>query len=183
MSDFETLARPYARALFELAREEDKLDWWSEALDAAAQVVANDDMQQLIASPSLEEQEIAEILVSLLGSLEGVPEPTQELRNLLALMAENGRLAALPAVAGRYEQLKHEVEGVVDVQVRSARKLTAKQQKALEDKLQQRFGKAVNLSVEIDKSLLAGAIIKAGDLVIDGSTRGRLDKLTSLLNK
>jgi F-type H+-transporting ATPase subunit delta len=183
MSDFETVARPYARALFELAREEDKLGWWSEMLDAAAQVVANDDMQQLIASPALEEQEIAEILISLLGSLEGVPEPTQELSNLFALMAGNGRLAALPAVASRYEQLKHEVEGVVDVQVRSARKLTAKQQKALEERLRQRFGKAVNLSVEIDKSLLAGAIIKAGDLVIDGSTRGRLDKLTSLLNK
>jgi len=183
MSDFETVARPYARALFELAREEDRMGWWSDLLDAAAQVVANDDMQQLITSPAMEEREIADLLVTLLGSLEGVPEPTQELRNLFALMAENGRLAALPAVAERFEQLKHEAEGVVDVQVRSARKLTAKQKKELEQKLQQRFGKAVELSVEIDTSLLAGVVIKAGDLVIDGSTRGRLDKLTSLLNK
>ena len=183
MSDFETVARPYARALFDLAREQDKLGWWSELLTAASQVVANDEMQQLIGSPSLDESEVADLLLGVLGSVDGVPEPTQELRNLFALLAENGRLAALPAIARRFEQLKHEAEGVIDVQVRSARQLSDEQKKTLQQKLEQRFGKAVDLNVEIDKSLLAGVIVKAGDLVIDGSTRGRLDKLTSLLNK
>lgn len=183
MSDFDTVARPYARALFDLAREEGQLDAWSEWLQAAAQVVASDEMQQLIGSPELEEKEIAELLLSVLGAIPGLTEPSAQLRNLFLLLAENGRMAALPAIAERYEQLKHDAEGVLDVQVRSARELAEKQQKELEQHLQKRFGKQINLSVEIDESLLGGAELKAGDLVIDGTLRGRYQKLSSLLNK
>ncbi len=183
MSDFETVARPYARALFELAREEDRLGYWSELLGAAAAVVANDSMQQLIASPSMEEEQIAELLAGILGGIEGLPEPDRQLRNLFALLAENGRMAALPAIARRFEELKHEAEGTVDVQLRSARELSDEQRQELVQRLEKRFGKAVNLSVDIDPSLLAGVIIKAGDLVIDSSARGRLDKLSTQLTK
>ena len=183
MSDFDTVARPYARALFDLAQEQGQLDTWSAWLEAAAQVVANDDMQRLIGSPELDENEVAEILFSVLGTIEGLTEPSEELRNLLRLLAENGRTAALPAIARRYEKLKHDAEGVLDVQVVSARKLAAKQQKELEQRLQKRFGKQVDLRVEVDKSLLGGAELKAGDLVIDGTLRGRFEKLSSLLNK
>ncbi len=183
MSDFDTLARPYARALFELAREQDRLDTWSAWLDAAAQVVANDDMQGLIGSPEVTGNQLAELLLSVLHSIEGLAEPTQELRNLLLLLAENGRMAALPAIAQIYETLKHDAEGVLDVQVVSARKLAAKQRKEIEKRLHERFGKQIDLKVEVDKSLLGGAELKAGDMVIDGTLRGRYEKLSTLLNK
>ena len=90
---------------------------------------------------------------------------------------------ALPAIAEVYEELKQQAEGTIEVKVVSARKLTAKQEKEMAKNLQKRLGKEVSITAEIDQSLIAGAVIRAGDLVIDGSARGRLNKLTSTLNK
>ena len=92
-------------------------------------------------------------------------------------------MLALPAIAEGYEALKQEAEGAIEVSVTSAHKLTAKQEKEMASSLKKRLGKDVTIKAEIDESLIAGAIIKAGDLVIDGSARGRLNKLTSILNK
>ena len=102
---------------------------------------------------------------------------------MIALLAENERLMSLPDIQQGYETLKQEAEGAIEVQVTSARKLTVKQEKEMAKSLKQRLGKDVTITSEIDKSLIAGAIIHAGDLVIDGSALGRLNKMTSLLNK
>ena len=106
-----------------------------------------------------------------------------DFRNLVALLAENGRLAVLPAIATGFETLKQEAEGKIKVHIRSARELTAEQQEKISKSLNKRLGKEVSVTTEIDESLIAGAVVTAGDVVIDGSASGRMEKLTNALNK
>lgn len=183
MSDFETAARPYSKAIFELASEQDTLTFWSDVLGLASVVASDEGMQALIASPSMPRTQLATLFVSVLQSAEGAPEINKEVENLVGLLTENDRLSGLPHIATGFEILKQEALGAIEVQVTSARKLTAKQEKEMAKNLKTRLGKEVRITAEIDQSLIAGAIIKAGDLVIDGSARGRLNKLTSTLNK
>lgn len=183
MSDFETTSRPYARAIFELANEQNNLSLWADVLQLAAVVACDEDMQALISSPAILSSELSDLFLSVMSASDGGPEIGQQVKNMIALLAENDRLLVLPAIQVGYETLKQAAEGSVEVKVTSARKLTAKQEKEMAKNLHSRLGKEVTLSTEIDKSLIAGAIIKAGDLVIDGSARGRLNKLTTLLNK
>lgn len=183
MSDFETAARPYSRAIFELASEQDSLSYWSDVLQLAAVVASDEGMQALIAAPAMLKAQLATLFVSVLQAAEGAPEINKDVENMVSLLAENDRLSGLPFIANGFEVLKQAALGTIEVQVTSARKLTAKQQKEMAIKLKSRLGKEVSITAEIDQSLIAGAIIKAGDLVIDGSARGRLNKLTSTLNK
>ena len=183
MSDLETAARPYAKAMFELARDGNSLDHWSDVLQLAATVAEDDAMQAAIQSPSILSTQLTDLFIDVMKSMPKGPEISAEVQNMVRLLAENDRLTALPAIAAGFEELKQKAEGTVEVLVRTARKLTAKQQQQMADNLKKRLGKEVSITAEIDKSLIAGAVIKAGDLVIDGSARGRLDKLTSVLNK
>jgi len=183
MSDFETAARPYSKAIFELASEQKNLQFWSDVLQLSAQVAVDNEMSALITSPSIDSSQLSELFISVLSSVEGAPEISQEVTNMLNLLIENDRLLSLPAIFEGYELLKKEAEGAIEVHVTSARKLTVKQEKAIASKLKQKLGKDITISAEIDQSLIAGAIIKAGDLVIDGSALGRLRKLTTVLNK
>ncbi len=183
MADFETVARPYSKAIFELANEQKNLQFWSDVLQLSASVVSDEAMQSLAASPSMLASDVAELFVSVISSVSDGPEINQEVKNLVALLAENDRLLALPEIAVGYETFKQEAEGTIEVIVTSARKLSVPQEKKIADNMKKRLGKEVTITSEIDQSLIAGAIIKAGDLVIDGSARGQLDKLTSQLNK
>ena len=183
MSDFETAARPYAKAIFELANEEGALDFWSDALQLAAAVASDESMQALITSPSVDDGELVATFVAVMSAVDDGPEINAQVENMIKLLVENDRLLSLPAIHEHYEILKQEAQGSIEVQVTSARKLTIKQQKAMAEQLKKRLGKEVTIVADIDQSLIAGAIIKAGDLVIDGSALGRLNKLTSVLNK
>jgi len=183
MSDFETVARPYSKAIFELANDQDNLQFWSDVLQLAATIAAENEMHALANSPAILSTQLADLFVTIMSDAAEAPEMTLEVKNLIALLAENERLMALPDIYQGYETLKQEAEGVIEVQVTSARKLTAKQENDMAKGLKARLGKEVTITTEIDQSLIAGAIIHAGDLVIDGSARGRLNKMTSLLNK
>jgi F-type H+-transporting ATPase subunit delta len=183
MSDFDTAARPYARAVFELASSEDNLQAWGELLQLASAVAADADMQAIFELPSMLSKDLAEIFLSVMSGVKDAPEQTPDFKNLIALLAENGRLAGIPAITAAFETLKQEAEGKIEVLITSARELTAGQQDAMAKSLVKKLGKKVSVTTEIDESLIAGAIIRAGDMVIDGSTRGRLDKLTTVLNK
>lgn len=183
MSDYDTAARPYARAVFELASSEDNLQGWGELLQLASAVAADADMQAMFELPSMLPKDLSELFLSVMSGVKDAPEATPDFNNLVALLAENGRLAGLPAITTAFETLKQEAEGKIEVQITSARKLTAGQQDAMAKSLVKKLGKKVSITTEVDKSLIAGAIIRAGDLVIDGSARGRLDKLTTVLNK
>lgn len=183
MSDFETVARPYSKAIFELAEEQKALDIWSDVLALASTVAADGSMQALAVAPSVMSTELAEVFIAVMSAVDGGPKLTDEVNNLIRLLAENERLMALPEIAAGYEVLKQQAEGKIEVTVKSARKLTVKQRNDIAAKMKRRLGKEVTVTSHIDKSLIAGAIIYAGDLVIDGSVRGQLDKLTSQLNK
>ena len=181
MSDFETAARPYARALFELASEDSKLQQWQDNLQQAALIALDPDMLAMFEQPSILATELAELFLSVL-SVAGVGADT-DFSNLIALLAENDRLAALPTISAQFAILKQEAEGKIEVMVRSAQELSAEQQDMIASSMAKRLGKEVSITTEIDTSLIAGAIVTAGDLVIDGSASGQMQKLTIALNK
>ena len=181
MADFDTAARPYARAIFELASEQGKLQQWQDNLEMAASIAADADMQAAIEQPAILASELAELFKSIAAGAGQASDA--EFDNLISLLAENGRLAALPAIATVFATLKQEAEGKIEVQVRAAQELSAEQQEKIAASMAQRLGKEVSITTEIDSSLIAGAIITAGDLVIDGSASGRMDKLAIALNR
>jgi F-type H+-transporting ATPase subunit delta len=181
MSDFETAARPYARAIFELASDEGHLQAWQDRLELAASIAADDGVSALLQRPAMIPGELAGLFRSVMQGA-GV-ESDGDFDNLISLLAENGRLAALPAIAELFETLKQEAEGKIEVRVRSAQELSGEQQQRIADSMAKRLGKEVSITTEIDDSLIAGAIVTAGDLVIDGSASGRMDKLAVALNK
>ena len=181
MSDFETVARPYARALFELASEESKLQQWQDNLQQAAVIAADPDMLATFEQPAILAKELSELFLSVAAGA-GL-EADSDFSNLIALLAENDRLAALPTISAQYATLKQEAEGKIEVTVRSAQELSAEQQDNIASSMSKRLGKDVSITTEIDASLISGAIVTAGDLVIDGSVSGQMQKLTIALNK
>ncbi len=188
MSDFDNVARPYAKSLFDLANEsaggtQGGLQFWSDVLQLAAQIATDESMQALVIQPELLNSQLADLFLSVMAASTHAPKVSSEVTNLIKLLAENDRLLALPAIYQRYEVLKQTSEGQIEVKVTSARKLTIKQEKAMIVQLSKRLGKEVSITAEIDQSLIAGAVIRAGDLVIDGSALGRLNKLATVLNK
>ena len=181
MSEFETAARPYARAIFECASESNSLTEWADAIQAASAIASDDDMQALFKQPAMLAKEKAALFLSVFAGLK--MNAPAEFENLITLLAENGRLETIASISEIYESLKQEAEGMIEVQVTSAQELSQKQQSDISESLTKRLGKKVSLTTEIDESLIAGAIIHAGDLVIDGSARGSLKKLSTALNK
>ena len=180
MADFETAARPYARAFFEMAEEAGQLDAWQQGLTLAAAIADDDAMKGFLESPDILPREIGEVFLSVLTSA-GL-EADNDFNNAVRLLAENSRLPALPAINDLFSTLKQEAEGKIEVQVRSAQELSAEQQKQIASSMAKRLGKEVSLTTEIDESLIAGAVITAGDLVIDGSASGRIQKLSQAVN-
>lgn len=178
MAGTSSLARPYAQAVFELARESNDYKSWSKALAFLAALVEDKKVQDLISNPRVERERLLDLFNELCG--DRLPDRG---RNLLRLMAQNSRLLVLPDVAAQYEVMRAEAEGTIDAQVRSAKPLSDEQKKRLSEALEKRLGRKVNLTVMEDGSLLGGAVIHAGDLVIDGSAKGRLEKLASALQR
>jgi len=176
MADRATIARPYARAAFAHAREQADLPGWSKLLGTAAAVASDARVARLIGNPHVSGDEIVELLAGIAGGAGGA-----EGRNFLRAMAQNRRLKLLPEIAAQFESLRAEIENVIDVEVVAARKIGAAQHKRLAAALERRLGREVQMHTRIDESLIGGAIVRAGDLVIDGSLKGRLARLASAL--
>ncbi|NVC95253.1 F0F1 ATP synthase subunit delta [Vibrio natriegens] len=175
MSDLTTIARPYAKAAFDFAVEKDQLDQWGQMLSFAAEVAKNEQMTELLTS-SFSAEKMAEIFVAVCGD-----QVDANGQNLLKVMAENGRLTALPDVCEQFFILKKEHEKEIDVEVISASELSDEQLANIGSKLEARLERKVKLNCSIDETLLGGVIIRAGDLVIDDSARGRLNRLSDAL--
>ena len=175
MSDLTTIARPYAKAAFDFAVDKGQLDQWGQMLSFAAEVANNEQMKELLTG-SVSADKLAEIFVAVCG--EQVDAHGQ---NLLKVMAENGRLTALPDVSEQFMALKKEHEKEIDVEVISASELSDEQLANISSKLEQRLERKVKLNCSVDEALLGGVIIRAGDLVIDDSARGRLNRLSDAL--
>jgi len=176
MSELTTAARPYARAVFEMAESEGSLTKWSDSLSFMSVVASNDEVKQLLSMPAMAKQSGAEAFVKLCDGKLGDAE-----KNLVNLLAENDRISLLPEISVLFEALKDESEGSIEALVSSAKKLTKAEEDAISKALKKRLGRDVKLKVSVDESLLGGAIIRAGDLVIDGSLKGRVSKMTSTM--
>ncbi len=183
MADNHTIARPYAQAVFELAQEMGELAAWSEALEAAGRLMADGQVAEFLASPELSDDQRLEFLTDLFGAGEAALLGGSDNRgmNFLKLLIEYGRVGVLPEIAERFEALRAEVENTVDVVVTSATALSGSQQEEIVAALTKRLGREVRLETKIDENLIGGAVIRAGDVVIDGSLRARLDGLSNAL--
>jgi F-type H+-transporting ATPase subunit delta len=178
MSEFTTLARPYARAAFELAREKGRFDEWSDQLGLLARVVQDPSVGVLLESPRLTDEQRADLLLHI-----GKDRIDQETANLVRLLAENDRLNALPEIAAMYEQQRAASEGCVEAEVISAFALDQQEERELAEALKRRFGSDVRLECKTDDSLLGGVLVRVGDTVIDGSIRGRLQRMAATLSR
>ena len=176
MSDLTTAARPYARAVFELARESGDYATWSTQLGLLAGVVNDNAMADRLDSPQLSNVQRAEMIAAIGGD-----HLTSAGRNFLDVVAENGRLSLLVDIAALSEMYRSEAEGVTEATVVSAQALSDSQQAGIVAALSKRLGGEVTLQCEIDESLMGGAIVRAGDLVIDGSVKGRLARMSQQL--
>ncbi len=187
MADFNTIARPYAQAAFEVARETDALAELSESLGVASALLEDGQVEAFLAGPSLTDAQRLEFLQGLFAKAVGADSVfaggSQHGTNFLKLLLENDRVAALPAIADQFEELKAAIEGTVDVTVTSATPLSAEREAEISKALKARLGREVRIETEIDEDLIGGAVIRAGDIVIDGSVRSRLEGLTNALVK
>ncbi|MBB3329831.1 F-type H+-transporting ATPase subunit delta [Halomonas campaniensis] len=177
MAETSTVARPYAKAAFEYARDHKALDAWSEWLGKVGMVVASQDVQKLLSSPKLDdERKVALVLEVADASVDDAA------RRFLDTLSDKGRLAALPAIAEQFERLRAEHDKRVDVTVVSAFELDDKQQQKLAGALKKRLNREISITTQVDPTLLGGVILRAGDTVIDGSVRGRLNRLSEALS-
>jgi F-type H+-transporting ATPase subunit delta len=181
MAENTGIARPYADAVFQIAHEAGQLAGWSEALHAAALAVADANLARLIDSPNADKSNAVGIIADVAGQASGGVVDQKELGNLIRLLAENGRLFALADIAVLFDKLKADVENCIDVVLTAASPVDDAQQAKITEALKKRFGREVNLHFKLDESLIGGARLQAGDLVIDGSIRTGLAKLASTL--
>ncbi len=173
MSQAMTLARPYARAAFAVARDASRLPAWSDALGFAARVAADPQVAALLGNPKLTRDD-AQVLLA--------PDAAgEEFSNFLGLLFDNRRLGLLPEIAGLFDELRFEAERVVRAKVTSAVALPAAELETIKAALRRRFGREVEVETAVDPALLGGAVIDAGDVVIDGSLKGKLGRLQAAL--
>ncbi|WP_272575739.1 F0F1 ATP synthase subunit delta [Providencia sp. PROV273] len=175
MSEIVTVARPYAKAAFDFAVENQAVAKWQEMLAFTAEVTRNEQVGELL-SGSIAPETLAKTFISVCGD-----EIDEHVQNLIRVMADNGRLTTLPEVLTQFIQLRDSLESTIEVDVISANELSEQQSAKISAAMEKRLSRKVKLNCKIDKSVIAGVIIRAGDLVIDGSIRGRLERLTDVL--
>jgi len=178
MADNTTTARPYANAVYDLASENATIESWGDALANMAAIVSDSQVASLLDDPSTGKADKGEILIQILdGKL------TDKQQNLVRLMAENGRLKLMPDVAEQFEVARAKAENIVEAEVTSAFKLTAKQTSEITNTLKNKLGCDITLSTSVDETLIGGVIIKAGDTIIDASMKSQLDSLALSLGR
>ncbi len=176
MAELTTLARPYAKAAFEFAQSQNKLTEWSAMLGLASAVSVDETVQQVLRVPRMTGEAKANTFIEVCGD-----KLDAKVQNFLHLLAENDRLLLLPEITELFELLKAEQEKSVDVEVTSAFALNNEQKDKLAKVLSARLSREVRLHATEDSSLIGGVVIRAGDLVIDGSVRGKIAKLAEAL--
>lgn len=180
MADINTVARPYAKAVFELALEQRQVSEWSAVLTGLKQVIADPMAIAFIRNPSATPEQQSELLFSVLEQLHKLKDKAC-VEHFLNLLAENKRLMALPNISAQFEQLRAEQEKTLTVEVTAFSSFTDAQEQQLIKRLSERLQRQITLNVRIDKSLQGGAIIRAGHLVIDGSVATQIKKLSANL--
>jgi len=176
MADYASIARPYAKAVFDLAQESNAFEAWKDTLETAAAVSQDEAFGELISDPKIDKSKLTDLLVDVCSK--SLPEGGS---NLFKLLIQNDRLQALPEVAAQFEELVAKAQQSVNAEIITAMALSDDQKQALSAALESKLGLKVSLNETIDPELIGGAIVKAGDLVIDGSAKGRIEKLATAL--
>lgn len=177
MAELTTLARPYAKAAFAYAQGQSQLADWANQLETASRVVAQPKIAQLLGDPAKTPAQLSSVLIEVLAV-----DTNGGFANFVKVLADNRRLALLPTIRAQFNQLKANLEASVDVEVVSAFDLSDDQTQSLVAVLKGKLEKDINVHTRTDSSLIGGVVIRAGDLVIDGSVRGRLNKLAEAMN-
>jgi F-type H+-transporting ATPase subunit delta len=177
MAEISTLARPYAKAAFQVALQDSSLDAWSKMLSMSAAITINEKVGALLTDPSLSSEQLAAIFIELCAD-----ELNDKGRNFVNLLAENKRLVLLPVISEQFDALKANQEKTLNVEVTSAYELSSETLDKLADSLKTRLQRDIILNTNVDQSLLGGAVIRTDDTVIDSSVRGKLVKLAESMN-
>lgn len=177
MSDDVTAARPYAKAIFQLAKQGSNFDVWSERLKFLSAVVADKNVAQALEQPNSIASERASMIEKIAGD-----RLDPESVNMVRLLAENGRLSSMSSISSLYDEYRAQDEGTLQAEVISAIKLDDNYRAKLSESLERKFNKKIHIVNTVDESLIAGAIIRAGDVVIDGSVKGKLSQLGNNLS-
>lgn len=175
MQESRTIARPYANAAFEFAVEHNVLEEWSSALQLLSAMTSDPVMQSVLSDPKITDNK----LLDLINSVGGESFKSREISNFIKLLIKNERLQFAPEMTKLFEDLFAQKKSVVSVEVISARDLTPEEADKIASAMQARLGVSIEISASVDENLIGGAIIRAGDMVIDTSLRGRLQKLAN----
>ncbi|MCX7087234.1 MAG: F0F1 ATP synthase subunit delta [Methylococcales bacterium] len=176
MSELATLARPYATAVFKRAKETDTLVNWSKSLAFLSAVISDKEISAVLDNPKVVTDQLSALMLDICqGQIEGESE------NFLKLLIQNGRLSLAPLIAVQFEQYKADHDGYVDVEVLTAFAFSQDEQKKFSSTLEKTLNKKVHMTVIVDKSLIGGVLVRAGDRVIDGSIRGQLQHMQKAL--
>lgn len=178
MAEKSTIARPYAQAVYQLATKHAALAQWSDMLALVAAIVSDPDMQRLISNPRVDKATLVSLIKDVCGD-----KLDETGLNMLQVLAENHRLTLLPEILVQFEIYRAEAEKTVQAQVIAAYPVSDQQQLSIVAALKKRLGREVTLECRVDESLLGGAIIRAGDIVIDGSVTGHLGRLAHSLSQ
>ncbi len=176
MEESGTIARPYALAAFEQAQEDGQVAEWAGMLEALEMVASDPTMKGLIVNPKVDRDAVTALVLDVAGD-----RLTPHARNFVRLLGHNGRLGQLGAIRGIFEQEREALEGRGQIEVRSAYPLTPEEEGRIGEAMSKRLGVSVSLSVSVDPDLIGGVVLRAGDLVIDASLRGRLNQLRQVL--
>ena len=187
MADNNTVARPYAQAAFDVAQETNALAELSESFAAAKAIMADGQVADFMSRPKLTDEQRLGFLQGLFATVVAdgsvFAGGSEHGTNFLKLLLENDRVAVLPEIADQFEALKADVENTVDAVITSASPLSTAQQQEMAAALKRKLGREIRVSTELDENLIGGAVIRAGDVVIDGSLRARLSGLANALTK
>lgn len=176
MAELATIARPYAEAVFRLARDKDSLPQWSDMLALVEAVVVDPRVKARIGDPNVSAKDLEGLILGVAGSrLDGAG------RNLVQVLVENGRIGLVPEIRVHFETLRRDHEGVLEVKIFSALPLSDEQTARLVARLEASHQRKVRAAVEVDKNLIGGVRIVVGDNVLDATVRGKLDQMAAAL--
>ncbi|HUW27117.1 MAG TPA: F0F1 ATP synthase subunit delta [Sulfuriferula sp.] len=178
MAEIATIARPYAEAVFSLAKQAGALDAWSEQLTLANAVAADPEMSRLASDPRVSADQLGSLFLAVCGDGLGA-----EAGNFIRLLIENGRISVLPEVVAQFEALKASEGGVLDAAVTSAFAMSDTQLAELSARLESRFKRKIKAGVTVDPALIGGVIVAVGDEVYDASVRGKLQGMAYALTR
>ena len=178
MAELATLARPYANAVFQISKGSSELDAWSRMLEFLSVASGDPQLKRLLDAPDVAEAQKALRLTEVCGE-----ELTEHARQFVMVLAANKRLPLISEIAAQFEVLRSLEQQSLDVEIVSAFSLSDDEADSLREALGRKFGKEVQLTSRVDESLIGGAVIRAGDTVIDGSVRGKLDKLAETIQR